>query len=146
MAEAIRQHHRYAERRGSQTPEGNAKLFHTMQLLVATCGDRPMLGSVTKPDSAVTGQDVLAGVVLHPYRLLDIGHNYITFMQTDNGKTVKVVPRYLQYRAVCRTVEHLTTGKTRKQDGHQDRRGGIIWHTQGSGKSLTSWSTRRPTR
>ena len=75
--------------------------------------------------------------MLHPFRLLDIVHNYVTFMQTDEGKTVKVVPRYQQYRAVCRAVERLQTGQTRKQDGHQDRRGGIIWHTQGSGKSLT---------
>ena len=163
MAEAIRQHHRYADRRGAQTPEGNPKLFHTMQLLVATSGDRALLGSITsgpehyqawrdpyplngkeelaerlkKPESAVTAQDILAGVVLHPHRLLDIVHNYVTFMQTDTGKTVKVVPRYQQYRAVCRSIERLTTGKTRKQDGHQDQRGGIIWHTQGSGKSLT---------
>ena len=110
-----------------------------MQLLVATCGDRAMLGSITsgpehyapwrdpypltkdelaqrlkKRQSAVTPQDILAGVVLHPYRLLDIVHNYVTFMQTDEGKTVKVVPRYQQYRAVCRAVERLATGKTRK--------------------------------
>lgn len=162
MAEAIRQHHRYADRRGSQVPEGNPRLFHTMQLLLATCGDRAMLGSITsgpehyqswrdpypmttdelaqrlkKRESAVTAQDILTGVVLHPHRLLDIVHNYVTFMQTGDGKTVKIVPRYQQYRAVCRAVDHLATGKTRKQDGHQDRRGGIIWHTQGSGKSLT---------
>ena len=162
MAEAIRQHLRYADRRGSIAPEGNPRLFHTMQLLVATCGDRAMLGSITsgpehytvwrdpypltrdelaqrlkKRRSAVSAQDVLAGVVLHPFRLLDMVHNYVTFMQTDEGKTVKVVPRYQQYRAVCRSVERLQTGKTRREDGHQDRRGGIIWHTQGSGKSLT---------
>ena len=33
--------------------------------------------------------------------------------------------------------DRLRTGKTRKQDGEHDRRGGIVWHTQGSGKSLT---------
>lgn len=162
MAEAIRQHQRYADRRGSRIPEGNPKLFHTMQLLVATCGDRALLGSITsgpehyqtwrdpypmtkdelaqrlkKRQSAVTAQDILAGVILHPQRLLDFVHNYVAFMQTDAGKTVKVVPRYQQYRAVCRSVERLTNGKTRKQDGRQDQRGGIIWHTQGSGKSLT---------
>jgi type I restriction enzyme, R subunit len=163
MAEAVAQHLRYADRRGSLVPEGNPRLFHSMQLLIATCGDRAMLGSITsgpghyehwrdpyplkgtdelaqrlkKRRSAVTAQDILAGVVLHPCRLLDIVHNYVTFMQTDEGKTVKVVPRYQQYRAVCRTAERLKTGKTKKQDGHQDRRGGIIWHTQGSGKSLT---------
>ena len=36
-----------------------------------------------------------------------------------------------------RSIERLTTGKTRLEDGEFDRRGGIVWHTQGSGKSLT---------
>jgi type I restriction enzyme R subunit len=47
------------------------------------------------------------------------------------------VARYQQYRAVQDTLARLTTGATRQQDGESDRRGGIIWHTQGSGKSLT---------
>jgi hypothetical protein len=34
-------------------------------------------------------------------------------------------------------VDRVRTGKTRVQDGEHDRRGGIVWHTQGSGKSLT---------
>ena len=53
------------------------------------------------------------------------------------GRTVKIVGRYQQYRAVQRSIERLTTGKTRLEDGEFDRRGGIVWHTQGSGKSLT---------
>jgi type I restriction enzyme R subunit len=143
-------------------PEGNPRLVHTMQLLVATSGERAMLGTITsapehyqawrdphpftreelaqrlkKKESAVNAQDILAGTVLHPHRLLDIVRNYVTFMQTDDGKTIKAAPRYQQYRAVCKAIDRLATGKTKKQDGHQDRRGGIIWHTQGSGKSLT---------
>jgi type I restriction enzyme R subunit len=58
-------------------------------------------------------------------------------MQTDEGTTIKVVPRYQQYRAVCKAIHGLKTGKTKQQDGLQDRRGGVVWHTQGSGKSLT---------
>ncbi len=161
IAEAVRQLRRYADRRGASTPEGNPKLFHTVQLTVATCGDRARLGTLTsdaehyqpwrdpyptthdelaqrlaKHPKAVTAQDVLAGAVLDPYRLLDIVHNFVTFMQVD-GRTVKIAPRYQQYRAVTRAVERLHTGKTRAQDGYADRRGGIVWHTQGSGKSLT---------
>ena len=45
--------------------------------------------------------------------------------------------RYQQFRAVNKAIERLQTGKTRQQDGEHDRRGGVIWHTQGSGKSLT---------
>src|SRR6266851_1469251 len=162
ILEAIRQLHRYADRRGASVPEGNSRLFHTVQLTVATCGDRARLGSLTsdaehyemwrdpypatreelaqrlgKREAAVSPPDILASVVLHPSRLLDIVHNYVTFMQTDEGKTVKVVPRYPQYRAVCKAIKRLQTSATKAQDGYADRRGGIIWHTQGSGKSLT---------
>ncbi len=53
------------------------------------------------------------------------------------GRTIKIVCRYQQFRAVQLAVRRMLTGKTRAQDGEHDRRGGIIWHTQGSGKSLT---------
>jgi type I restriction enzyme, R subunit len=42
-----------------------------------------------------------------------------------------------QFRAVHAGIQHLKNGKTRLEDGEHDRRGGIVWHTQGSGKSLT---------
>ena len=58
------------------------------------------------------------------------------FQQVD-GPTIKIVCRYQQFRAVQAAIERLLTGKTREQDGEHDRRGGIVWHTQGSGKSLT---------
>ena len=95
-----------------------------------------------KAEAALTQQDILTEAVLHPARLLDIMHNYVTFMTTGSGRTVKVVPRYQQYRAVSRAVERLEQRPTRAQDRAaggegKDRRGGIIWHTQGSGKSLT---------
>ena len=52
-------------------------------------------------------------------------------MDTDAGKRVKVVCRYQQYRAARQIVERLRTGKT------PEERSGVVWHTQGSGKSLT---------
>ena len=58
-------------------------------------------------------------------------------MTTDDGVRTKVVPRYQQFRSVHVALQRLCEGKTRRQDGMTDRRGGIIWHTQGSGKSLT---------
>lgn len=163
LGKAVDQHLRYSERRGATTREGNEKLFHTMQVLVATSGDKATVGSITsgpehyarwhdeypyekdelarllgKPEQAVTAQDVLTGVVLHPARLLDITHNYVTFMKTDEGKTIKAVPRYQQYRAVSRAVDRLLTGDTRaRSDDDKDHRSGVVWHTQGSGKSLT---------
>lgn len=162
LAEAVRQHLRYADRRGASPSEGNPLLFHTMQLLVATSGERAAIGSITsspehyapwrdpypmsaeelaarlsKPEAAVSPQEILVGAVLYPDRLLDIVHNFVTFMQTDEGKTIKALPRYQQFRAVDKAVGRLVHGQTKQQDGEEDRRGGVIWHTQGSGKSLT---------
>ena len=91
-----------------------------------------------KAEAAVTQQDILAGAVLHPTRLLDIVHNYVTFMRPTTAGRVKAVPRYQQYRAVSqggrppRARPDAGAGRREK-----DQRGGIIWHTQGSGKSLT---------
>jgi type I restriction enzyme R subunit len=161
IGEAVKQLRRYAEGRGSHA-EGNAKLFHTVQLTVATSGELARLGTFTgaaehympwrdpyplthdtlagmlgKAPASVNPQDVLAGVVLQPERLLDIVHNYVTFMPTDDGPIVKIAPRYQQYRAVEKAIHRLLTGETRPIDGTADQRGGIIWHTQGSGKSLT---------
>ncbi len=45
--------------------------------------------------------------------------------------------RYQQFRAVHAAIERLCTARPCKKDGEFDRRGGIILHTQGSGKSLT---------
>ena len=67
--------------------------------------------------------------LLEPSRLMDILAHFIVFEidKTDN-KIVKKICRYQQYRAVNKIVERVMEGKHRK---------GLIWHTQGSGKSLT---------
>ena len=86
--------------------------------------------------TALSSQERLVAGMLAPERLLDLVRHFTLFMQAGT-KTVKVVARYQQYRAVHRALDRLTTGATRAQDGESDRRGGIVWHTQGSGKSLT---------
>ena len=75
--------------------------------------------------------------MLTPKRLLDIVRHFTLFTESGTGRTVKIVGRYQQYRGVQRAMKRLLTGDTLAEDGHVDRRGGIIWHTQGSGKSLT---------
>jgi type I restriction enzyme R subunit len=62
--------------------------------------------------------------------LLDLIRSCIIFMGVGN-KRAKVFARYQQYRAVCKIVDRLRNGKTPSD------RSGVIWHTQGSGKSLT---------
>jgi len=65
--------------------------------------------------------------LLEPSRLLDLIAHFIVFEKTDTG-TIKKMCRYQQFRAVNRIVERVVEGKHRR---------GLIWHTQGSGKSLT---------
>jgi len=159
MVKAIRQLRRYANQRGSVQPEGNERLFHTSQFVVATCFETALAGTFTAeaehftewkttapvPETDVcvslgvtvlSSQERLVAGMLAPERLLDLVRHFTLFMQAET-RTVKVVARYQQYRAVHRALERLTTGATRAQDGEWDRRGGIVWHTQGSGKSLT---------
>lgn len=153
---------RYSEQVKGDVRLGNQRLFHTVQLTAVSSGEDAKLGTVTaryehyvpwrdpypltreelgdrlgKKPEAVSKQEILAAVLFDKARLLDIVHNYVTFLVTDDGKTIKAAPRYQQFRAVDRAVHRLRTGKTKQQDGERDRRGGIVWHTQGSGKSLT---------
>src|ERR1051325_6160672 len=81
-------------------------------------------------------QQILAAGMLRPAHLLDLIRNFTVFQQVD-GKTRKVVARYQQFRAIHKAVSRLQEGRTRKQGATRDDRGGIIWHTQGSGKSLS---------
>ncbi len=64
-------------------------------------------------------------------RLLDIVKNFIVFEQTKDGR-IKKITRYQQLRATNKIVERVCDGKKKR---------GLIWHTQGSGKSLTMFFT-----
>ncbi len=64
-------------------------------------------------------------------RILDIIRNFIVF-QDINGKTIKMIAGYHQYFAVRKAVE-----RTRKSLDENSRKVGVVWHTQGSGKSLS---------
>ncbi|MEH1842196.1 MAG: HsdR family type I site-specific deoxyribonuclease [Nostoc sp.] len=79
-------------------------------------------------------QQLIAGM-LHPANLLDILRHYILFT-TKHNRRIKIVPRYQQFRGVSKAVDRLLHAKTKTQHGSEDQRGGIIWHYQGSGKSL----------
>lgn len=73
-----------------------------------------------------TPQDKLLFGIASPVRLIDLIHNFILY---DKG--IKKIARYQQFFAVKKAMEKLT-------GYHSDvRAGGVIWHTQGSGKSLT---------
>lgn len=64
-----------------------------------------------------------------PWRLLDLLAHFIVFeVDPETGRKIKKVCRYQQFRAVNKAVQRVAAGEYRK---------GLIWHTQGSGKSLT---------
>ncbi|TXD83863.1 DUF3387 domain-containing protein [Subsaximicrobium wynnwilliamsii] len=70
-------------------------------------------------------QDKLIIALFKKERLLDIIRHFVLF-ELEEGRTIKKLPRYQQLRATNKTIARLQAGE-----------GGVVWHTQGSGKSLT---------
>jgi len=68
--------------------------------------------------------------MLEPARLLDIIKNFVCFSEETEG-TAKILAAYHQYFAVKKAVERT------RQASETDGKGGVFWHTQGSGKSLS---------
>ena len=75
----------------------------------------------------VTEQDKSIYSLCRPERLLDLCYRFVVF---DNA--IKKIARYQQYFVVHSTIRRL-----RQRDNQGRRKGGMIWHTQGSGKSLS---------
>ena len=75
-------------------------------------------------------QEILIDGIFNHKNFLDIIQNFIVF-EVEGGKLIKKITRYQQFRAVHKTINNIKTGKSKKE------KGGVIWHTQGSGKSLS---------
>lgn len=65
-------------------------------------------------------------------RLLDIIRNFL-FSRVEFGEATKVITRYMQYRAANRMVERVV----KNLRGEEEKSKGLVWHWQGSGKTLT---------
>ena len=152
IPEAIDQLLRYGDRRGA-TGEGSPRLFHYNQFVVATCRQEARFGTITTRSEkhfyrwtdpyprtvddlehgagGPNDQQRLAAGMLDPGNLLDLVRTFTLFSVNDKGETIKIVGRYQQFRAVKRAVKRLLEGRSPRG------RSGIVWHTQGSGKSLT---------
>lgn len=152
IAEAIDQMLRYSEQRGASS-EGNKKLFYYNQFLIATSRQVAKVSTITAQnekhfnnwsdpypldlnalehgESTPNQQQRLVAGMFLKENLLSLIKTFTVFTTTDEGQTIKVIARYQQFRAVKKAVDRLLKGKTKHE------RGGIIWHTQGSGKSLT---------
>lgn len=94
---------------------------------VAQIGEDLLRARFTQMPRTITEQDKGIYSLLRPERLLDLIRNFIVY---DNG--VKKITRYQQYFAIKKTLARI-----HETDENGKRRGGLIWHTQGSGKSLT---------
>ena len=150
--EAIRQLHRYQENGRKWRGRGAPALFHYNLLCVVHCGTEARFGALYAPENAYFewksilpytdeevrrrfglepgGQARLIVGLLSPAVLLDILRDFVVY-EHQGGRLVKKLPRYQQYRTVRAAVERIRRGNT------PEERGGVVWHTQGSGKSLT---------
>lgn len=75
----------------------------------------------------VTEQDIALFVLCRPERLLELAWKFTVF---DGG--IRKIARYQQYFVIKSTLE-----RVKQFNSEESRKGGVIWHTQGSGKSLT---------
>ncbi len=78
-----------------------------------------------------SAQDVLIRGIFTPANFMDLIRNFIVF-EVEGGRSIKKLARYQQFIAVNKAIKRIKEGKNNPQD-----RGGVVWHTQGSGKSLT---------
>ena len=152
MAEAFEQLQRYMNQRPTtqqhDLKEGEPRLFHTNLLLIRSAGLTADYGTITsgeehfypwktqfpQPDSVEDGmnqQGQLINGMLNKTNFLSMLRTMSVFMDTDAGPRIKVVCRYQQFRAANKIVERLRNGQS------VEERSGVVWHTQGSGKSLT---------
>lgn len=123
-------------------------LFQYNALLIVSDGWDALYGSLTAPkqfflpwksidgklvaDPNIPQMEVMAKGLLNKSVLLDLIRHFTVYHQ-NKEKLNKIIPRYHQYFAVNKAVK--TTQKATSESG--DQRAGVIWHTQGSGKSLS---------
>lgn len=156
MSEAYTQIKRYENQRINDDPfadgleEGCPRLFHTNLFSIITHGVEARCGTISAdfdfylnwkdifPEEYAEGininpaerQEVLIKGMFNKEILIDIYRNFTLFTHKSGG-TVKIICRYQQYRAVGKMIQRL------QRSGDWRERSGVIWHTQGSGKSLT---------
>lgn len=159
LSESFRQITRYSNQREDffSKNEGDEKLFYTNLFSVITHGLEARFGTICSefdyflkwvdifpeeykiipPDQEIAiepnseRQEVLILGMFNHEILIDILKNFTLFMQLKSGQEIKIICRYQQYRAVRKMIDRLRNGDDWK------KRSGVIWHTQGSGKSLT---------
>lgn len=158
MSEAFDQIQRYANLRNDEDDEyaeveGKEQLYYPNLFSVITHGVEARFGTISSDfdfyynwrdifpeeyrtievgdDEQSVRQEVIICGMFNKEILIDLLQNFTLFMTLKAGNKIKVLARYNQYRATGKMIERLKAGKTWQE------RSGVIWHTQGSGKSLT---------
>ena len=130
---------------------GFEKLFYYNQIVIATCGTQAQYANpfadenlyrewkeayplndeqVKEKFGRSRKQEILISGLLSKENLLDLIRNF-TVYETVDSKRIKKLAKYQQFRTVRKSLEKIEQGKK------SDEKGGVIWHTQGSGKSLS---------
>lgn len=149
--DAYEQLRRYMDARGAEKVEGVPRLFYTNFFAGILNKYHAYAGTISSKyghyiewkdpypfkiesidDVDNNGQNLFIQGLLEKRNLLDVMRNFLLFEgDSETGTKVKKLCRYQQYRAVNKALERLVNGK------NSVSRGGVVWHTQGSGKSLT---------
>ena len=151
-SQAVRQLRRYQEAGPEWRCSGAPDLFHYNLMCVAHCGAAAVYAALGALENAYfewksvlpysedevrqrfgvepLGQAQIIVGLLSPSALLDVLRDYVIY-EPERGRLVKKLPRYQQYRAVRSAVKRILSGTK------PEERGGVVWHTQGPGKSLT---------
>ena len=133
-----------------QRGDGYERLFFYNHCLIATCGILARVGTVrsavnhfarwSKPHSMTEEdveqlcgrkpreQEILIAGLLSKKNLLEHLQNFVLY-DTKGGRRIKMIAKHQQFRAVTQCVDRLNDENTNK--------GGVVWHTQGSGKSFS---------
>ena len=150
-SQAVRQLLRYQEAGPEWQGRGAPELFYYNLLCVAHCGAAAVFAGVGAPENVYfewksvlpyseeevrrrfqvepEGQRQLIVGLLSPSTLLDVLRDYVVY-EPERGRLAKKLPLYQQYRAVGTALKRILSGV------RPEERGGVVWHTQGSGKSL----------
>ncbi|MCC5661448.1 type I restriction endonuclease subunit R [Nostoc sp. XA010] len=129
-----------------------SSVFSIAQILIASCSEQAVFGSISNPsyryatfpvpypmtsarftrflNRQPNAQDILIYSLLEPSNLLEYIRNFIVF-EVNTGHKLKILARYHQRIAVDQAVQRILSNNTPTE------RGGIICHSQGSGKTLT---------
>ena len=122
------------------------RLFQTNVLLVISDGNETRVGCITTPRErfaawkTIDGEELLPSAslevtikgVFEPRRFLDLVRSFVVF-EDDGASIVKKIAHYHQFHAVRKALATALEASSARGDG----KGGVLWHTQGSGKSLT---------